>query len=117
MLTCLATGSPRCLVAAVQAKWVSTAITRLREERLLDAGLMDWCPDSERPRGGDDAARGTEAGYRLPGGLAHPEEGEQRWRRLLEAVGIGVQITEIAAAVGAMLGGYPLGHPPSSAFA
>lgn len=74
-------------------------------ELLVDAGLMDWCPDSERPKGGYDAARVTEDGYRLLGGVAHPEEGEQRRRRFLEAVGLGVQIAEIAAAVGATLGG------------
>lgn len=74
-------------------------------ELLVDAGLMDWCPDSESPSGGYQSARVTEDGYRLLGGVADPQEGEQRRRRFLEAVGVGVQIAEIAAAVGATLGG------------
>ena len=44
-------------------------------ELLVDAGLMDGCPDSEHPKGGYDAARVTEDGYRLLSGVAHPEEG------------------------------------------
>ena len=74
-------------------------------ELLVDAGLMAWCPDSESPTGGYQAARVTEDGYRLLDGVADPKEGEQRRRRFLEAVGLGVQIAEIAAAVGATLGG------------
>ena len=74
-------------------------------ELLVDARLMDWCPDSESPSGGYQEARVTEDGYRLLGGVADPKEGEQRRRRFLDAVGLGVQIAEIAAAVGATLGG------------